>query len=89
MAVTRSAFGRIACLTLLVASAVCAGAHFRPQPAARAGVRETTPKEHFLAGSERSVPVLKEISATLRQIDARLAKMEKTVAEGVRRQDNR
>ncbi len=88
MAKTRLARGRIVCLMLLVLGAFCAGTAFQPSPAVRAGVRQTTSKEHFLAGGERSVPVLKEIAKTLRQIDTRLAKIEKALAAAAGRQDN-
>jgi len=58
-------------------------------PAARADVEELTPREHFLAGGERSEIVLKEIVGILRQdivvplkqIDTRLARIE-AIAEG-------
>lgn len=89
MAKTKPAFGPVACLALLVAGAFCLGTSLRPQSAARAGVRETTPREHFLAGSERSLPVLQEISTTLKQIDGRLSRIEKAVATAAQRQDNR
>ena len=89
----RSLWRRLACLTLLALAAYGVGVVSRPQPAAEAGVREVTPKGHFLAGDQRSLPVLqetsatlketsatlKEISATLRRIDDRLAKIEKTL----------
>jgi len=80
---------RIACLALLVAGAFCAGAWISTQPAARAGVRETTSREHFLAGSERSLPVLEDISETLKQIDDRLARIEKMFDTAARQQKNR
>ena len=74
--------GWIALIVLLV---LFVGTRFRPQPAVRAGVREITPRESFLAGDQRSLPILQDISATLRQIDARLAKIEKAVATAVGR----
>jgi hypothetical protein len=43
-------------------------------------VRTGPPPEAFQSGGQLSVPVLKEIAATLRQIDARLARLE-TVAQ--------
>ena len=58
-------------------------------PAARADVEELTPREHFLAGGERSEIVLKEIVGILRQdivvplkqMETRLARIE-AIAEG-------
>ena len=85
---TRPTLGKSACLILLVLGALCVGISVRPQPEAGAAVREATPKEHFLSGSERSLPLLEEISATLKKIDARLAKIEKTLATAARQQDN-
>lgn len=88
MAKTRLACGRIVCLMLLVLGAFCLGTAFGPSPAVRAGVRQTTSTEHFLAGGERSVPVLEEIAKTLRQIDTRLARIEKVAAAAAGQQDN-
>ena len=58
-------------------------------PTVRADVEELTPREHFLAGGERSEIVLKEIVGILRQdivvplkqMDTRLARIE-AIAEG-------
>ena len=82
-------FGRVACITLLVLVAFCVGTAVRPAAEARAGVREAAPTPHFLAGGERAVPVLEEISETLKRIDTRLSRIEKTVAEAAMRQDSR
>ena len=57
-----------------------AGTFLRPQPASTADVRKAPAKQHFLAGSERSVPILQEISETLKRMDARLARIEGIVA---------
>ncbi|HIQ20018.1 MAG TPA: hypothetical protein EYH34_02105 [Planctomycetes bacterium] len=47
---------------------------------ARAGVRRSAPPQAFLSGSERALPVLMEISTTLKRIDQRLARIERAVA---------
>ena len=39
-------------------------------------VRTPTLPQHFKSGDQLSLPLLQEISATLRQIDARLARLE-------------
>ena len=39
-------------------------------------VRSPLPPQHFQGGDQLSLPLLQEISATLRQIDARLARLE-------------
>lgn len=47
--------------------------------AAYADVRNTTSRAHFKSGGERSEMVLVEISATLKRIDARLERIEKSI----------
>jgi hypothetical protein len=56
------------------------GFTYQAQLPARASVRESPPRQAFLAGGERSLPILQEISGTLKQIDERLARIEKTLA---------
>ncbi len=46
-------------------------------PAGQKQAPDESPPGHFLAGGERSVPVLVEISATLKRIAERLERMEK------------
>jgi hypothetical protein len=89
MAKKASMSTRIVCLAIVLGIAFCLGSAFRPATEVRAGVRETTPKQHFLAGSERSIPILMEISETLEQIDARLETIEKTVTEAARQPADR
>jgi hypothetical protein len=48
---------------------------------ARAEVRETAQRSTFLAGSERSEAVLRDISSTLKTMDRRLERIEKIVGE--------
>jgi len=62
-----------------------AGTFLRPQPASTADVRKGAPREHFLAGDERSIPILQEISGTLKQMDARLSRIEEVVAAAAKR----
>jgi hypothetical protein len=55
--------------------------------AARADVTEEPPQKQFLSGGARSEIVLREISDTLKRIDARLERMEnavKAAEEGAR-----
>ncbi len=66
-------------MAILVAFGV--GTSLQPRAAVRAGVREAAPQQHFLAGGERAVPVLMEISETLKRIDTRLARIENTVTQ--------
>ena len=46
---------------------------------ALAEVTKKEPRVAFLSGSERSEQILREISATLKSIDTRLARLEKVV----------
>ena len=71
--------GRVFWLGAFLLGTFWAGTWLNRPASLRADVRETPPKEAFLAGGERAVPILQEISATLKRIDARLAKIEKAV----------
>jgi hypothetical protein len=51
-----------------------------PRNEAQGEVRATPQPQSFQTGGQLSVPVLREIAATLRQIDSRLARLE-TVAQ--------
>ncbi len=72
---------RLIAVALLVGGVFWTSLAMRPKGVATAGVRQTPAPEHFLAGSERSVPILQEISQTLKQIDARLARVERLLVE--------
>jgi hypothetical protein len=67
---------RIAMGVALVAAGVFAGAALPPSGAALAQLPPGAQPQHFQSGGQLSVPVLKEIAATLRQMDARLARIE-------------
>jgi hypothetical protein len=73
------------CRVLLVLSGVAAGYVIGQSQGdsdfARAEVRETAQRSTFLAGSERSETVLREISSTLKTMDRRLERIEKFVGE--------
>jgi hypothetical protein len=60
----------------LVVGGLFAGASIAPSSEAQAELRATPPPQAFQSGGQLSVPVLKEIAATLRQIDSRLARLE-------------
>ncbi len=55
------------------------GTSVPPRTAATAEIQQTESKEPFLAGDERSIPILKEIATTVKQIDARLERIEKSL----------
>lgn len=46
-------------------------------PAGQPTATEALPPGHFMAGSERAVPLLNEISESLKRIDERLERLEK------------
>jgi Skp family chaperone for outer membrane proteins len=66
-------------MTLLV-SGVVAGAAISISNEAHGEIRATPTPQSFQTGGQLSVPILKEIAATLRQIDSRLSRLE-TVAQ--------
>jgi hypothetical protein len=49
-------------------------------------VQSVPTNEPFRAGDERSLPVLKDILTTLKQIDGRLERIEKKIAEKKRQE---
>jgi hypothetical protein len=59
-----------------VCAGVIAGAAVAPLHEAQAEIRTTPPPQAFQSGGQLSVPLLKEIAATLHQIDARLSRLE-------------
>jgi hypothetical protein len=61
---------------VLVMAGVLAGGGWPSAKVAQGEIRTTAPPPPFQSGSQQSVPVLKEIAATLRQIDSRLARLE-------------
>ena len=69
-------FQRVVVGVALVASGVVAGAALSTSNEAHGEIRGTPPPQAFQSGGQLSVPVLKEMAATLHQIDARLARLE-------------
>jgi hypothetical protein len=63
-------------LVLLGTGALVGGA-MTSGPIARGQNRTPPPQPAFQSGGQLSVPILREIAATLAQIDARLARLEK------------
>ena len=60
----------------LIGFGIALGAVVTQPSTARGEVRSPAPPEHFQSGGQLSLPLLQEISATLRQIDARLVRLE-------------
>jgi hypothetical protein len=61
---------------LFVMAGVVAGASITTTREAHGEIRTTPTPQAFQSGGQLSVPVLKEIAATLHQIDSRLERME-------------
>jgi hypothetical protein len=79
MADRRLYIGNVGWLAAMLLGAFWLGAAVPPRTAATAEILQTESKEQFLAGDERSIPVLKEIAATVKRIDARLERIEKSL----------
>jgi hypothetical protein len=60
----------------LIVSGMWIGSALPPTGAARAELQPEAPPQHFQSGAQQSVPILREIAATLKQIDARLSRIE-------------
>jgi hypothetical protein len=69
-------FQRLLVVAGLIAAGVTIGAALPPMDAARAEMQPETPPQAFQSGAQQSVPILREIAATLKQMDARLARIE-------------
>jgi hypothetical protein len=72
---------QLAAAALLLAGGMAAGSALN-SPNEALGQGRTPPPAAFQSGGQMSVPLLKEISVTLHQIDERLARLE-TVASKV------
>ena len=87
----RLTFAHQGILALLVVGVLLVGALCGRPPAGQSSrtpsgqrpASEQYPPGHFLAGGERSLPVLEEISATLKRMDERLERLEKIALQAV------
>jgi hypothetical protein len=61
---------------LLLAAGAIAGAAMTATREANAEIRATPQPQAFQSGGQLSLPILKEIAATLHQMDSRLARLE-------------
>ena len=69
-------FGRLIMTAALVGAGLLAGAGMQPGAAWGGDVKDAAPPQAYQSGAQLSVPILKEIAATLHQMDARIAKIE-------------
>jgi hypothetical protein len=65
------------CVGLIAVGWLIGSIAARPTTAS-AQVTNAAPDQHFLAGDQLSLPLLQDISTTLHQMDARLARLEAT-----------
>jgi hypothetical protein len=73
--VARVACSRATMCVALLAAGLIVGHAFSPL-AALGDVKTPTPPQSFQSGGQLAVPVLKEIAATLKQMDARISRIE-------------
>jgi hypothetical protein len=73
---SRSWSGRIATCLTLAGCGVLVGAALSTSGMALGEGQPANQPQHFQSGAQLSVPILKEIAATLKQMDARLARIE-------------
>jgi hypothetical protein len=71
-------------LAVLVGAAFWAGASLQPQSAVTAEKRKDTKQVRFLSGAERSLPILQEMSDTLKRMEACLSRIEKIEASAAK-----
>lgn len=72
----RVSLSRFAMGIVLMTAGMIAGTAVSISNVAQGEIRGTPPPQAFQSGGQLSVPLLKEIAATLHQIDARLARLE-------------
>jgi hypothetical protein len=64
------------CAAALVGAGMFLGANVTMPTIAWGQIKSTPQQQHMLSGGQMSVPILQDISATLREIDGRLSRME-------------
>lgn len=80
MSASQRSLRNFVCAMSLVAAGMFIGSNVT-RPTTAWGQIITTPQpQHMLSGGQMSVPILQDISATLKEIDGRLSRME-TVAK--------
>ena len=73
---TQRKLQRAAMAVALAGAGLIVGANFSPTNVAHGEVRGTPEPPAFQSGGQQSVPILREIASTLRQMDMRLARLE-------------
>jgi len=84
----KSKVAQLGWLVVLLGATFWAGASLQPQPAVTAETRKSAKDDkpvRFLSGSERSLPILQEMSETLKRMEACLSRIEKIQASAAKR----
>ncbi|NQT17619.1 MAG: hypothetical protein HQ582_32995 [Planctomycetes bacterium] len=81
----KSKVAQLGWLAVLLGAAFWAGASFQPQSAVIAETRKGARPQAFLSGAERSLPVLQEMSETLKRMEACLLRIEKIETSAAKR----
>ncbi len=77
MADRRLLIGNVGWLAAILLAAFWFSSAVPSRTAVTAEIKQAESKEPFIAGDERSIPILKDIAATVKEIDARLERIEK------------
>ena len=73
----RFSLRQILCAAALLGAGAFIGSHVtQPSPAEGQQIISTPQQQHMLSGGQLSVPILQDISATLKVMDTRLQRME-------------
>lgn len=88
MKVIQSSWQRVVTALAIAVAGVIVGANLSTTHQAHGENTATSEPPAFQSGGQLSVPVLREISATLRQMDARLARLE-TAAQKIQMNSGR
>ena len=70
---------------LLIGLGYVVGVSSQPSLVLQADIRKTPPRPAFQSGSERSEPIMRDLSSTLKRIEASVARIDKTIAKAVAR----
>lgn len=76
----RRSFRYVICAMALIGAGMFIGSNVTIPTIAWGQIITTPQPQHMLSGGQQSVPILQDISATLKEIDGRLSRME-TVAK--------
>jgi hypothetical protein len=74
--VSRRSLRNLLCASALVGAGMFIGSNVTMPTIAWGQIISTPQPQHMLSGGQMSVPILQDISATLKEIDGRLSRME-------------